>query len=60
KSAVSELVSMLRSAEFKSQADALPGYDAAQAGTIVPVDSVIAYSDAPVAWAIPPEHPPRS
>jgi len=50
KSAVSELVSMLRSAEFKSQAGALPGYDAAQAGTIVPVDSVIAYSNAPVVW----------
>ncbi|MGH8509041.1 MAG: substrate-binding domain-containing protein [Gammaproteobacteria bacterium] len=54
KPAVSELVSMLRSAEFKSQAGALPGYDAAQAGTIVPVDSVIAYGDLPVNWTNPP------
>lgn len=40
--AVSELLSMLRSAEFIAQAGALPGYDPSQAGVIAQVDSVIA------------------
>ena len=36
--AVSEMISMLRSAEFREQAGALPGYDTARSGVIVPVD----------------------
>ena len=36
--AVSEMISMLRSAEFREQVGALPGYDTARSGVIVPVD----------------------
>ncbi len=38
-------VSVLRSAEFRTQAGALPGYDASQPGVIAEVDSVIAYRE---------------
>jgi len=46
--AVSEIVSTLRSTEFKEQAGALPGYDTARAGVIVPLDRQIAYGDMPL------------
>lgn len=46
--AASEIVNMLRSAEFKKQAGALPGYDASQSGIIVPIEAVIAYGEVPV------------
>ncbi|MGH8615186.1 MAG: substrate-binding domain-containing protein [Gammaproteobacteria bacterium] len=46
--AVSEIVSTLRSTEFKEQAGALPGYDTARAGVIVPLDSQIAYGEMPL------------
>ncbi len=45
--AVSEIVSMLRSNEFKTQAGTLPGYDTSQAGMVVPIESVIAYGELP-------------
>jgi putative molybdopterin biosynthesis protein len=49
--AVSEFVSVLRSAEFMTQAGALPGYEACQAGAIAEVDSVIAYGELPQSGA---------
>jgi len=38
---------MLRSADFRQQAGKLPGYDTSQAGTIVPVDTIMAYGEVP-------------
>jgi hypothetical protein len=49
--AVSEFVSVLRSAEFMTHAGALPGYEACQAGAIAEVDSVIAYGELPQSGA---------